>query len=103
MLTNMPNMNWTEKDDAAVQSIIVNILNQEKVFADISNKSPLKSAFKIQNPNEYKLGVFTGVVINLFANYWINEHETGLTSTQIIKLHERIASFNDLIFKELFP
>ena len=99
----MPNVQWTEKDDAAIHSIIVNILNQEKVFADISNKSSLRHAFKIQNPNEYKLGIFTGVVINLFANYWINEHESGLTSNLITKLHEKISSFNDLILKELFP
>ena len=98
----MLNDKWTEKDDAAIQSIIVNILNQEKVFADISENSVLSNAFKIQNTREYKLGVFTGVVINLFANYWINEHETGLSSTHIAKLHEKIAVFDDLIIKELF-
>lgn len=98
----MPNDTWTEKDDAAIQSIIVNILNQEKVFADISENSVLSSTFKIQNRHEYKLGLFTGVVINLFANYWINEHEIGLSSAHITKLHEKIAISKELIMKELF-
>ena len=93
---------WSEKDDAALNSIIVNIINQKQVFSDISSNSPLSDAFNIQNQKEYELGLFTGVVINLFANYWINEHETGLSQVNLHYLYKKIANSKDLILKGLF-
>lgn len=92
---------WSEKDDAAINSIIVNIINQKKVFSDLSSNSILSDAFNIQNHKEYQLGLFTGVVINLFANYWINEHETGLSPSNLRYLHKKIADSKDLILKGL--
>ena len=92
---------WSEKDDAAINSIIVNIINQKKVFSDLSSNSILSDAFNIQNHKEYQLGLFTGVVINLFANYWINEYETGLSPSNLRYLHKKIADSKDLILKGL--
>ncbi len=94
--------NWSEKDDAAINSIIVNIINQKKVFSDLSSNSILSDAFNIQNQKEYELGLFTGVVINLFANYWINEHETGLSRENLRYLHKKIADAKDSILTGLF-
>ena len=94
--------NWSEKDDAALNSIIVNIINQKKVFSDLSSNSTLSDAFHIQNQKEYELGLFTGVVINLFASYWINEHETGLSPANLRYLHKKIADAKDLILTGLF-
>ena len=92
---------WSEKDDAAINSIIVNIINQKKVFSDLSSNSILSDTFNIQNHKAYRLGLFTGVVINLFANYWINEHETGLSHENLRHLHKKIADARDLILTGL--
>jgi len=70
--------NWTEKDEATIKAIIVNMLNQKQMFRDLGETSELHDSFSVQNSREYVLGLFTGIVINLFANYWVGEHEAGL-------------------------
>ena len=48
--------NWTEKDEVAINAIIVNMINQKKMFQDIKSKTGLTTAFGIKNSREYVLG-----------------------------------------------
>lgn len=94
--------NWTEKDEATIHAIIVNMLNQNKVLKNIGTETPLPISLGIKNSQEYILGLFTGIVINLFANYWIGEHEEGLTKEDLEYLYQRISSFSKDILSGLF-
>ena len=96
------NGNWTEKDEATITAIIVNMINQKQMFQDLGEKSELHHSFAIQNSREYTLGLYTGIVINLFANYWIGEHESGLQPDDLDYLYRKISSYNDMIIKGLF-
>jgi len=94
--------NWTEKDEVTIHAIIVNMLNQKKIFQDIGEKTILPSSFDIQNFKDYVLGLFTGIVINLFANYWIGEHESGLTEEDLSYLYHKISLSHEEILSGLF-
>ena len=94
--------NWTEKDEITIHAIIVNMINQKKMFQDLGQTTILPKSFGIKNPNEYILGLFTGIVINLFANYWIGEHESGLSSDDLSYLYHKISLFHDEILSGLF-
>lgn len=94
--------NWTEKDEATITAIIVNMINQKEMFNDLGEKSELPASFKIKNTKEYVLGLFTGIVINLFANYWVGEHEAGLRTEDLTYLYHKISLSNDMITKGLF-
>ena len=94
--------NWTEKDEVAFNAIIVNMINQKKMFQDIGNKTELPVAFAIKNAQEYVLGLFSGITINLFANYWIGEHESGLSSEDLLYLYHKIAMSHKEIISGLF-
>ena len=94
--------NWTEKDEATIMAIIVNMINQKEMLKDLGEKSELKDSFKIENTKEYVLGLFTGIVINLFANYWVSEHEAGLQPEDLSYLYSKISSSNNLIMQGLF-
>lgn len=94
--------NWTEKDEATIQAIIVNMINQKYTFIELGEKGELHDSFRIENSREYVLGLFTGIVINLFASYWVGEHETGLLPEDLSYLHQKIASNKDLILEGLF-
>ena len=93
---------WTEKDEAAIQAIVVNMINQKSMFKDLGEKGDLHDSFKIKNPREYILGLFTGIVINLFANYWIGEHKAGLKPEDLSYLYHKISSFQEDILQGLF-
>ena len=97
----MSNTRWTEKDNAAIKAIIVNILNQKTMLFDLSQKKLFHDAFNLDNANDFGLGIFTGIVINLFANYWINEHEEGLLVEDIDYLHQEIINYKNLILESL--
>ena len=94
--------NWTEKDEASAKAIIVNMINQKQMFRDLVETSELSKSFKIQNSQEYVLGIFTGIVINLFANYWVGEHEAGLLPEDLEFLYQKISESREMIMKELF-
>ncbi len=94
--------NWTEKDDVTINAIIVNMINQKRMFRDLGEKGELPTSFKIQNSNEYILGIFTGIVINLFANYWIGEHQSGLSTEDLEYLYHKISLSHKMIIEELF-
>jgi len=94
--------NWNEKDEASIQAIIVNMINQKQMFRDLGEKGELPKAFHVQNPREYALGIFTGIVINLFANYWVGEHEAGLLPDDLEYLYHKISTFHDMIIEGLF-
>ncbi|NIM25032.1 MAG: hypothetical protein GTN35_03420 [Nitrososphaeria archaeon] len=94
--------NWTEKDEATIQAIVVNMINQKSMFKDLGEKGELYDSFKIKNSREYILGLFTGIVINLFANYWIGEHEAGLLPDDLNYLYHKISSFEEEILHGLF-
>ena len=94
--------NWTEKDEATITAIIVNMINQKEMFKDLREKSELPSSFNIENSQEYVLGLFTGIVINLFANYWVGEHEAGLQPEDLSYLYHKISQSRDLIIEGLF-
>ena len=81
--------NWSEKDEIAIHALIVNLLNQSTMFQDIGTNTIMPSSFGITNSKEYTLGLFTGIVINLFANYWVGEHEAGLTKEESPILEKR--------------
>ena len=94
--------NWTEKDEVAIQAIIVNMINQKKIFQDLGRNTELSKSFKIKNFDEYILGLFTGIVINLFANYWVGEHEAGLNPQDLSYLYHKISNSRDEIVSGLF-
>lgn len=94
--------NWSEKDEATIHAIVVNMINQKSMFLDLGEKSELNESFNIQNSREYVLGLFTGIVINLFANYWIGEHEAGLLPDDLKYLYHKISSFKEEILQGLF-
>jgi len=94
--------NWTEKDEITIHAIIVNMLNQKQVLINIGTETPLPSSLGIKNSNEYVLGLFSGIVINLFANYWIGEHEKGLTQEDLKYLYQKISFFSKDILSGLF-
>jgi len=94
--------NWTEKDEATINAIIVNMINQKRIFRDLGENSNLSTSFKIQNSKEYVLGIFTGIVINLFANYWISEHQSGLSSGDLDYLYHKISISHKMISEGLF-
>ena len=93
---------WSEKDEVTIKAIIVNMINQKTMFRDLGESSKLHDSFKIQNSREYTLGLFTGIVINLFANYWVGEHEAGLLPEDLAYLYQKISSFQEMIEKGLF-
>ena len=94
--------NWTEKDEATIKAITVNMINQKQMFRDLGETSELHNSFGVQNSREYVLGLFTGIVINLFANYWVGEHEAGLLPEDLNYLYHKIALFHDMIVEGLF-
>ena len=94
--------NWTEKDEVTIHAIIVNMINQKQMFQDLGKTTILQNSFNIKNSNEYILGLFTGIVINLFANYWIGEHESGLTTEDLSYLYYEISLFHEEIVSGLF-
>lgn len=94
--------NWDEKDEASIKAIIVNMINQKQMFRDLGENGKLPQKFKVQNSREYVLGIFTGIVINLFANYWVGEHETGLLPDDLEYLYHKIGMFHDMIVEGLF-
>ncbi|HUT06375.1 MAG TPA: hypothetical protein VMW74_06780 [Nitrosopumilaceae archaeon] len=94
--------NWTEQDEVTIKAIIVNMINQKKMFGDLGEKSELPNSFKIQNSREYILGIFTGIVINLFANYWVGEHQSGLLTEDLEYLYHKIALSQEMIIQGLF-
>ncbi len=94
--------NWTEKDEVTIKAIIVNMINQKQMFLDLGEKGELPGSFNIQNSREYILGIFTGIVINLFANYWVAEHEAGLLPEDLAYLYHKIALSQKIIVKGLF-
>ena len=94
--------NWTEKDEATINAIIVNMINQKQMFRDLGEKGELPMSFSIQDSKEYVLGIFTGIVINLFANYWVGEHEVGLMPEDLQYLYHKIALSYEMIDDGLF-
>jgi len=94
--------NWTEKDEVTIKAIIVNMINQKKMLYNLGRETELPNSFDIKNPNEYILGLFTGIVINLFANYWIGEHESGLSPEDLAYLYHKISLSRDEIVSGLF-
>lgn len=94
--------NWTEKDEATIQAIVVNMINQKSTFIDLGKKGDLHDSFNIENSRDYVLGLFTGIVINLFASYWVGEHEAGLLPEDLAFLHHKIASYKKIILEGLF-
>jgi hypothetical protein len=94
--------NWTEKDEATIMAIIVNMINQKEMLKDLGEKSELQNSFKIENTKEYVLGLFSGIVINLFANYWVGEHEAGLQPEDLSYLYYKISESSALITNGLF-
>jgi len=94
--------NWTEKDEATIKAIVVNMINQKQMFRDLGETGELHDSFAIQNSREYVLGLFTGIVINLFATYWVGEHEAGLLPEDLAYLYHKIAFFHDMIVEGLF-
>jgi hypothetical protein len=94
--------NWNEKDEASIKAIIVNMINQKQMFRDLGEKGELPHSFNIQNSREFVLGIFTGIVINLFANYWVGEHEAGLLPEDLRYLYHKIALSHDVIVEGLF-
>ena len=94
--------NWTEKDEVTIKAIIVNMINQKQMFRDLGEKTELPNSFNIQNSKEFTLGIFTGIVINLFANYWVGEHEAGLLPEDLEYLYHKIALSHDMIIEGLF-
>jgi hypothetical protein len=94
--------NWTEKDEATISAIIVNMINQKQMFRDLGEKGELPKSFRVQNSKEFVLGIFTGIVINLFANYWVGEHEAGLLPEDLGYLYHKIALSHDMIVDGLF-
>jgi len=93
---------WTEKDEATIHAIIVNMINQKQMFQDLGKTTILPHSFNIKNNNEYILGLFTGIVINLFANYWVGEHESGLSPVDLSYLYYNISLFHEEIVSGLF-
>jgi len=94
--------NWTEKDEATIKAIVVNMINQKQMFRDLGETGELHDSFDVKNSREYVLGLFTGIVINLFANYWVGEHEAGLLPEDLAYLYHNIALFRDMIVEGLF-
>ena len=94
--------NWTEKDEVTIKAIIVNMINQKQMFRDLGEKTELPDSFNIQNSKEFTLGIFTGIVINLFANYWVGEHEAGLLPEDLAYLYHKIALSHGMIIEGLF-
>ena len=93
--------NWTEKDEVTIKAIIVNMMNQKQMFRDLGEKTELPDSFNIQNSKEFTLGIFTGIIINLFANYWVGEHEAGLLPEDLEYLYHKIALSHDMIIEGL--
>ena len=93
--------NWGEKDEVSIKAIIVNMINQKQMFRDLGEKTELPNSFNIQNSKEFTLGIFTGIVINLFANYWVGEHEAGLLPEDLEYLYHKIALSHDMIIEGL--
>ncbi len=94
--------NWTEKDEVSIKAIIVNMINQKQMFRDLGEKGELPHSFNVKNSREYILGIFTGIVINLFANYWVGEHEAGLLPEDLAYLYHKIALSQKMIVEGLF-
>ncbi len=94
--------NWTEKDEATIKAIVVNMINQKQMFRELGEIGELHDSFDVKNSREYVLGLFTGIVINLFANYWVGEHEAGLLHEDLAYLYHKIALFHDMIDEVLF-
>ncbi|MDH3677428.1 MAG: hypothetical protein OEQ12_03915 [Nitrosopumilus sp.] len=94
--------NWTEKDEVTIKAIIVNMINQKQMFRDLGEGGELPQSFNIQNTKNYVLGIFTGIVINLFATYWVGEHETGLFPEDLKYLYHKIALSSDMIIEGIF-
>ena len=94
--------NWTEKDEATIKAIVVNMINQKQMFRELGETGELHDSFDVKNSREYVLGLFTGIVINLFANYWVREHEAGLLPEDLAYLYHKIALFHDMIVEGLF-
>ncbi len=94
--------NWTEQDKVTIKAIIVNMINQKPMFMDLGEKGEFPSSFNIQNSRDYILGIFTGIVINLFANYWVAEHEAGLLPEDLGYLYHQIALSQKMITEGLF-
>ena len=94
--------NWTEKDEATIKAIIVNMINQKQMFRDLGEKGELPNSFNVHNTRDYVLGIFTGIVINLFANYWVGEHEAGLLPEDLGYLYHAIALSHDMIVDGMF-
>ena len=94
--------NWTEQDEVTINAIIVNMINQKQMFRDLGEKGELPKSFNIQNSREYVLGIFTGIVINLFANYWVGEHGAGLLPEDLGYLYQKIALYHEMISDGLF-
>jgi len=94
--------NWTEKDEATIKAIVVNMINQKQMFRELGEIGELHDSFDVKNSREYVLGLFTGIVINLFANYWVGEHETGLLPEDLAYLYHKIALSHDMIVEGLF-
>ena len=94
--------NWTEKDEATIKAIIVNMVNQKQMFRDLGESGELPNSFKVENNKDYVLGIFTGIVVNLFANYWVGEHEAGLLPEDLTYLYHKIALSGDEIIEGLF-
>jgi len=94
--------NWTEKDESTIKAIIVNMINQKQIFTDLGEGGKLPKSFKIQNTKDYVLGIFTGIVVNLFANYWIAEHEAGLLPEDLDYLYHKISLSSNMIIEGIF-
>ena len=94
--------NWNEKDEATIKAIIVNMINQKQMFRDLGEKGELPVSFQVKNSKDYVLGIFTGIVINLFANYWVGDHEAGLLPEDLEYLYHQISIFHDMIVNGLF-
>ena len=101
-IIKMPKGNWSEKDEVTIKAIIVNMINQKSMLRDLGESGEIHNSFQIKNSREYTLGIFTGIVINLFANYWIGEHEAGLLPEDLAYLYHQIASYQEMIEKGLF-
>ncbi len=94
--------NWTEKDEATIKAIVVNMINQKQMFRELGEIGEVHDSFDVKNSREYVLGLFTGIVINLFANYWVSEHEAGLLPEDLAYLYHKIALSHDMIVEGLF-
>ena len=53
----MPQGNWTEKDEATIHAIIVNMINQKSTFKELGEKGELHDSFKIKKFSRICLGL----------------------------------------------